>query len=223
MNSQGGLAASRGVRDSVNRRTDTTRETRNPQSSLKQGYECVPATIETVVQSAIRRRLARQSVLVTNTALRELLAGIGRPIPLPPSEALLDAAERATCGVWLTNALLWLKHGGLSSAMKPEWFDETTRVLLQEQIALVQPRVVVALGRQAYDTILRAYDLPPHNGAFLRAVEDQRGSEIPNGSSSFSLLAVYHCGARIRNTIRPYAAQVRDWARVRAALSRSTA
>lgn len=156
--------------------------------------------------------------LVTNTALRELLAGIGRPIPPPPSEAPLDAEERSTCGVWLTNALLWLKESGLSSAMKPEWFDHTTKVLLQEQIALVQPRVVVALGRLAYDAILSAYDLPPHAGAFLRAVEDQRGTEVPNGPSSFTLLAVYHCGARIRNTVRPYDAQVRDWARVRSAL-----
>lgn len=92
-------------------------------------------------------------------------------------------------------------------------------MLLQEQIALVQPRVVVALARLAYDAILGAYDLPPRTGAFLHAVEDQNGMKIPNGSSSFTLLAVYHCGARIRITVRRYDAQVRDWARVRSYLS----
>jgi hypothetical protein len=158
--------------------------------------------------------------LATNTALRDLLAGIGRPIPPPPSEAPADAAGRSTSGVWLTNALLWLKTGGLSSALKDEWFDEATKIFLQEQIALVQPRVVVALGRRAYDTVISAFDLPRHTGNFLAAVEDQRGQDIPNGSSSVTLLAVYHCGARIRNTLRSYDAQVCDWARVRAALSR---
>ena len=58
--------------------------------------------------------------LVTNTALRGLLDGIGRPIPPPPSEAPLDTGARSTCGVWLTNALLWLKEGGLSSSVKLE-------------------------------------------------------------------------------------------------------
>jgi hypothetical protein len=159
--------------------------------------------------------------LVTNTALRELLASIGRPIPPPPSEAPLEAIERATCGVWLTNALPWLKDGGLSSAVKGEWFDEAAKLFLQEQIALVQPQVVVALGRRAYDAVISAFDLSPHTGKFLTAVEDQAGQAISNGSSIFTLLAVYHCGARIRNTLRPYDAQVRDWARIRAALGPS--
>src|SRR5215471_6577566 len=45
----------------------------------------------------------------TNRALRELLDSVGRHVPPPPSAANVDDPERAHCGVWLTNALLWLK------------------------------------------------------------------------------------------------------------------
>lgn len=162
----------------------------------------------------------------TNIALQTLLLSVGRPIPPPPSESDAVGADaltandakhsdRATCRVWLTNALLWLKSGGLSAPVDKAWFGEPSRPLLKAQVDLVQPRVIVALGEKAYDCLLAAYGLPHRRGPFKDAVESSTGIEIRVGDQPTKILAVYHCGARIQNTLRSLDKQLEDWKHVR--------
>lgn len=80
--------------------------------------------------------------------------------------------------------------------------------MIANRMATLRPR----RGKDSDDRILSAFDLPAHTETFLPAVEDQRGSEFPterraSGCSPFTSVAV------IRNTVRTYGAQVRDWAR----------
>jgi uracil-DNA glycosylase len=70
--------------------------------------------------------------------------------------------------------------------------------------------VVVGLGERAYRGILRGFQMTC--GPFRSEVEAPKGRVLPTGSRAF---AVYHCGARIRNTHRPMAAQREDWKRLR--------
>jgi hypothetical protein len=49
-------------------------------------------------------------------------------------------------------------------------------------------------------------------GAFRAEVEAPAGRILPTDARVF---AVYHCGARVRNTHRSMAEQGRDWARLR--------
>jgi len=162
----------------------------------------------------------------TNVALQKLLLSVGRPIPAPPAESTAVGAgphpvndakqsDRATCRVWLTNALLWLKTGGLSAPVDKAWFEEPSIPLLKAQVDLVQPRVIVALGEKAYDCLLHAYGLPNRRGPFKNAVESSTGLEVVAGGHPIKVLAVYHCGARIQNTIRSLDEQLQDWKRVR--------
>jgi len=157
----------------------------------------------------------------TNKTLRVLLDGVGRQIPAPPQRDAdtSDEESRAMCGIYLTNALLWLKSGGLSAPVSDSWFGDAAVPFLKEQIEIVRPRVIVALGQRAYDCVLRAYGLRPHKGPFRLAVEDRNGVALPLDGQSTRLLAVYHCGTRIRNTLREMDEQMRDWQRVADALS----
>jgi hypothetical protein len=84
---------------------------------------------------------------------------------------------------------------------------------LRPQIEMVRPRVVVCFGSCAYRAVLLAFGLRP--GAFRAAVESHTPVMLPGG---IAVVAVYHCGQRILNTHRSYAAQLRDWQRVRAIL-----
>lgn len=154
----------------------------------------------------------------TNAALQELLVLVGRPLPKPPVYGAEDNGVSASCRVWLTNALPWLKTGGLSAALDKKWFDETAIAFLKEQIEIVQPRVVVALGEWAYNSILSAYKLPEHHGVFRTVVESQEGVRLPTSSNTTTLFGVYHCGKRIQNTVRSLAEQAADWGRIRVAL-----
>jgi hypothetical protein len=158
----------------------------------------------------------------TNIALAGLLASAGRPLPPVPtssSPGALGANRQA--GVYLTNALLWLKTGGLSAKVKDEWFEGDSTILLLEQIAIVQPRVVVALGQQAHRTILRAFDLPLPRGTFRSVVEAEEGTPLPGLRGGVRLFGVYHCGARVQNTHRSLQQQDQDWQRISVALGDS--
>jgi DNA polymerase len=118
-------------------------------------------------------------------------------------------------GLFLTNAVLCLKKGGLQARVQRQWFENCGSHFLRRQIEIIAPRVVVALGQKAYEAVLRIYGLKA--GPFRSAVEDKGGTQLPNGSR---LVAVYHCGQRILNSHRPLKQQKRDWRRVAKALGK---
>lgn len=138
----------------------------------------------------------------TMRTLERLLGESGIP-------AAMDRYGQGNCGVFLTNAILCLKDGGLQAAVDDHWFRHCGPRFLRPQIELVAPRVVVALGQRAHESILHAYGLKVR--AFRDAVASPDGHLLPNGSR---LLAVYHCGNRILNTHRKYPEQLHDWQRV---------
>jgi uracil-DNA glycosylase len=145
----------------------------------------------------------------TMRTLERLLNDVGIP-------ACLSRYDAGARGVFLTNAILCLKDGGLQGAVRDEWFGECGTRFLRPTIELVAPRVVVALGARAYGAIMRAWSLRPEP-RYLDAVELPDGTLLPCGSR---VLAVYHCGNRVLNMTRGYAEQSKDWERVRRWLDR---
>jgi DNA polymerase len=140
----------------------------------------------------------------TNVALVELLAVAGVPIGDPASSSGHNIA-------FFTNAILCLKDaaGGLQGEVQDSWFGNCTW-FLRRQIEIVHPHVAVGMGQRAYDSILGAFDMK--SGTFRAEVEAREGRILPNGTRVF---AVYHCGARIRNTHRTMERQREDWERIR--------
>ena len=133
-------------------------------------------------------------------------------------EKLLDSIEvdvslisygKIKSNLFLTNAILCLKEGGLQGDVERDWFGLCGEHFLRPQIELVSPRVVVALGQRAYEAILGAYGLKTQQ--FRDAVESEDGFDLPNGSRVFP---VYHCGNRILNTHRKFEQQLVDWVRI---------
>lgn len=147
----------------------------------------------------------------TNETLVKLLRSIGIEIAGPSP----DDAGGGT--VFFTNAVLCLKDGGLQAKVKPDWFKNCGARFLRRTIDLVAPKVVVALGDQAFKAIATAYELPRIK--FREAVERSVGFNLAENVSCFPM---YHCGARILNTHRPMAQQLKDWERVERALRNTT-
>lgn len=146
----------------------------------------------------------------TNAMLRRLLASVG--IHLSPPGAPPGAPTATEALVFLTNAILCLKEGGCQGLVQRTWFENCARLFLREQIEIINPEVVVALGERAYRAISQAFGLK--RIAFRRAVESP---PLPLPSGSW-LVPVYHCGQRILNTHRRAPKQLDDWARVRKTL-----
>lgn len=80
----------------------------------------------------------------TNENLRKLLRSIGIDIAGP------TAADAGGGAVFLTNAVLCLKDGGMQAEVRPEWFVNCGRRFLRPTIDLVAPTAVVSLGERAY-------------------------------------------------------------------------
>ncbi len=120
----------------------------------------------------------------SNKTLRELLASIGIEID-PPS-----AAEHSHESVFLTNAILCLKDGGLGAPVKSSWFNNCGRHFLRPTIDIVSPKVVVSLGKHAFESIRQLYDLPKM--LFRNAVDQPAGFVYPTGYSSFLCIIAVH-------------------------------
>lgn len=137
----------------------------------------------------------------TNQRLKRLMASIGIQVP---SGEIKDARS----GVFLTNAVLCLKAGGMQNDVDDRCFDHCQE-FLRRQIEIVSPDVLVTLGMRAYKAVASAFKLG--SGPRLRpAVEDPEGQALGNGGR---ILPVYHCGKRSINLNRPEAKQMRDWNR----------
>ena len=111
--------------------------------------------------------------------------------------------------VFLTNAVLCLKDGGLQAKIEPEWVRNCGSNFLRQQIEIVQPKVVVGLGAFAFHSVLRAFG---HQIVELRdAIKDMQGCEIFDG---VRLFAAYHCGKGTINRNRGLKQQSKDWERI---------
>lgn len=115
--------------------------------------------------------------------------------------------------IFLTNAILCLKDGGMQAKVRPEWFANCGARFLRPTIDIIAPKVVVTLGEWAYRATTAAYGVP--RIPFRKAVEQSEGFRLEDG---ITCVPVYHCGARILNTHRPMERQLKDWERAGRAL-----
>ncbi|MCT0198658.1 uracil-DNA glycosylase family protein [Synechococcus sp. CS-1325] len=139
----------------------------------------------------------------TTNTLRCLLQILNRDLP-----SKIDSGKGS--GIFLTNAILCLKDGGMQSKVHREWFDNCGKHFLLPLIELISPVIVVTLGEMAYRTVVSSYELRPSK--FRDAVETEGGVNLPGGRKLFP---VYHCGQRILNTHRKKVVQIEDWKRIR--------
>jgi uracil-DNA glycosylase len=148
----------------------------------------------------------------TNRNLEKLLRVADADAFVAP--LIFDAKPR---GLFLTNAVLCLKQeGGMQGKVAPRFFDNC-RSFVREQIEIVRPCVVVAMGQPAYIATLGAFGLSSPHSTFGEAVQDECGTPLLTG---VTLLAVYHCSPAGVNLNRPMDRQREDWQRVRRALGR---
>jgi hypothetical protein len=146
----------------------------------------------------------------TMQTLERLLRGVGLRISL-------SAYNTKPIGIrlFLTNAILCLKKGGMTASVDDRWAKNCRTRFLRKQIEIIQPRVVVALGQVAYKSVAMGFDLRAPAGPYRPIVEDKKGIVLSNGSRLFG---VYHCAPGVINRTRCFSEQLRDWRRVAKAL-----
>jgi DNA polymerase len=112
-------------------------------------------------------------------------------------------------GLFLTNAILCLKKGGLQAKLSSQWSRNCSHAFLRKQIEIVRPLAVVGLGAVAFQAILAAFDKPKVE--LVDAISDSKGIEVLDG---VRLFAAYHCGKGCVNRNRDLQQQCKDWVRI---------
>jgi uracil-DNA glycosylase len=136
----------------------------------------------------------------TNKRLKEFLELCGFAVGPP------DQTDRLS-GVFATNAILCLKHGTMSAAVKSKWYSACSQ-FLKWTIEETSAPIVVALGSHAYEAVVGAYGMIPRPPSFPEAVA---ASPFPVDGSRV-LFAVYHPAARHKN--RTLEQMRADWNRI---------
>lgn len=116
--------------------------------------------------------------------------------------------------LFFTNAILCLKDGNLQADVEKDWFYNCFS-FLRRQIEIVNPVVIVGMGKEAYQAILKGFGIKEKVDILKPEVALKEGRLLPNGSRVF---AVYHCGKRVLNskkTGRTMEEQKKDWMRIR--------
>jgi uracil-DNA glycosylase len=138
----------------------------------------------------------------TNQNLRELFRVIGIEIGSPNKPAL-DAP------VFFTNAVLGLRvEGGKSGPLKGSWVKQDSENFLKPTIDLVQPDILITLGKDAYDALVPIYHLKKET---LKNLVDKNPLELKNGKLLF---AMYHCGQYATSRSRNLKLQKEDWKKI---------
>ena len=140
---------------------------------------------------------------VTNRNLIQLFRCLGIDIGTP-------SAPRHDAPVFLTNAIAGIvdttcKGGNRISAVSKR---ESTREFLRPLIDIVAPKVIIAMGKEAYECVFMAFGMP-HARPLWKALEEGP-VRLPDGKL---LCPVFHCGG-LGLANRPLCKQLEDWRRI---------
>jgi uracil-DNA glycosylase family 4 len=142
----------------------------------------------------------------TNKRVCELLASVGIQIQLPK--------QTREGPLFFTNAVLCLRPGLLTGpAIKSRCFTNCSTAFLRPQVEVVNPKVVVTLGRMAYRSLMTGYGKKPKE-RMREAVND-----IVELNGSTWLVPVFHPGNNGTRS-RSFEKQKEDWLRVRKVLDK---
>jgi uracil-DNA glycosylase len=115
--------------------------------------------------------------------------------------------------MFFTNLVLYLKKGGLVAPLSQNCYHNCGERFLRPLIEIICPRVIISLGKAAYDQIVKQYHLDKI--PFREAVEIEKGITI---GQNIRLFPVYHCGAHGWNINRKGDIQINDWKKIRSYL-----
>lgn len=139
----------------------------------------------------------------TNTNLQQLLKEIGIEINQP--------LENQKQVIFITNIILCLKTGGLQSFVKNDWFTNCSKKFLKPLIEIINPKVIITLGKKVSEAIFALYRIPySKNNKFSETIKLSPFAI----SKDIAFYPMYHCGAMSVNRNRSLAEQVKDWRRV---------
>lgn len=140
----------------------------------------------------------------TNDMLNSLFKEISNDINL------LDK-QNSNAKLYFTNAVLGAKNGDMVKAIKKSWYLPTANLFIKPLIEIIQPPIIIAMGRNAYETIASIYNLKEST---LTDIVESNPIQIKLPNAEIKLFTVYHCSKNGRMT-RKHEQQKEDWRKIK--------
>ena len=130
-------------------------------------------------------------------------------------DANIDLSNKKKCGakLYFTNAVLGAKKGNNDSPLKAAWYLDTAETFIKPLIDIIQPKIIIAMGLAAYNTIASIYGLKQVSNLGKLIDNSPVGQVLP--FTHIKVFAVYHCSNNGRRT-RKEEQQNGDWMRIKA-------
>jgi len=136
----------------------------------------------------------------TNQNLRKLLASIGFDPGLP--------SKPAAQPLFVTNAVLGIKSGGMSADLKHDWLRHSSLNFTGPLIEIIQPRLIVTLGISAYKALRFLFSYLPYEP--MNALLKYPPFHL---SGNGVLFPMAHCGG-LGSVNRNMEDQLKDWKKI---------
>lgn len=124
--------------------------------------------------------------------------------------------------LFFTNFILGYRNKGLTGGLKTSWFREC-EPLFQRLAAIIEPEIVICLGRNTFNAVMKAMGQRIRIGNYNRLITSESNPVIIDGCKFF---AEAHCGYfgtinRNRGSDqRGLALQKNDWKAIKASIER---
>lgn len=136
-------------------------------------------------------------------------------------ETLSISVETPASEVFFTNFVLGYRNEGTSGGFKPDWIRHD-QAFFRELAEIIEPQVILCLGRNTFEGVLTALSKQVQIGAFNHFIESDQ-NPIPivlNSGKTAYVFALAHCGVmgtlnRNQGKDTSLNTQIQDWKRIR--------
>lgn len=130
--------------------------------------------------------------------------------------------------LFFTNFILVYRHKGSSGGYQQNWADHD-KGYFQELANIVEPKVILCLGRSTFEGVLSAFDVQLSTrirnfNAFIESANNPVAVPLENGSAAY-VFALAHCGAmetlnRNKKKSADLDKQLEDWRKTKTYLDK---
>ena len=135
-------------------------------------------------------------------------------------EALSISVETPASEVFFTNFVLGYRNEGTSGGFKQDWVRHD-KDYFRELTEIIEPKVILCLGRNTFEGVLTAFRKQVQIGAFNHFIESDQ-NPVPvvlNSGKTAYIFALAHCGVmgtlnRNQGKDTSLNTQIQDWKRI---------
>lgn len=147
--------------------------------------------VDLMNQGKCVRYMSEDNASKTNNNLRKLFGVLGYDI------FATDEEDEKNKELFFTNLITGYRNRGTSGNLECYWIDEETQQHFRELVEILEPEVILCLGRMTYEGVLKSIGIREHIDNYNDYIDMRIQNPIEEyiGGKRISIYPLAHCGA----------------------------